>query len=119
MTCSNVILVLFTGYFSDLLVASRSLPSLPCGRVPSRVLFAGLHRGVPGRPCMEYLRSGSKSLVYKVAAADVRVRVGRTVAVHVEQPVVQVPVVVATPVQARVGSVIVPVIGDEREPREV
>lgn len=48
----------------------------------------------------------------KDAAADVRVRVARAVVVHVEQPVILVLVVVTTTVQARVGSVIVPVIRD-------
>ena len=54
------------------------------------------------------MRSGEN----KDAAADVRVRVAGVVVVHVEQPVVLVLVVVTPRVQARVGSVIVPVIRD-------
>ena len=54
------------------------------------------------------MRSGEN----KDAAADVRVRVAGVVVVHVEQPVVLVLVVVTPTVQARVGSVIVPVIRD-------
>lgn len=46
----------------------------------------------------------------KDAAADVRVRVGRAGVVHVEQPVVPVLVIVTAEVQARVGSIEVPVI---------
>lgn len=56
--------------------------------------------------------SGERLDDNKDAAADVRVRVRGRVVVHVEQPVVGVLVVVATTVQARVGSVIVPVIRD-------
>lgn len=64
------------------------------------------------------MRSGSKALLDKVAAADVRVRVGNAVVVDVEHTVVQVLTIIATTVQARVGGVIVPVIGDiEREPK--
>ena len=49
-------------------------------------------------------------LLEKELAADVRVRVRGAVVVDVEQTVVQVLVIVATNVQARVGSVEVPVI---------
>lgn len=54
------------------------------------------------------VRSGEN----KDAAADVRVRVRCCVVVHVEQTVVLVLAVVTPTVQARVGSVIVPVIRD-------
>lgn len=56
--------------------------------------------------------SGERPGENKDAAADVGVRVRGCVVVHVEQPVIQVLVVVTTTVQARVGSVIVPVIRD-------
>ena len=54
------------------------------------------------------------------ATADARVRARGAVAVHVEQTVVQVLVIVATAVQTRVGSAEVPVIRDgaEREPTD-
>ena len=45
-----------------------------------------------------------------MAGADVRVRVRRRIVVHVEQPVIQVLVIVATSVKARVRRVEVPVI---------
>ena len=45
-----------------------------------------------------------------MARAVVRVGVGSTVVVHVEQPVIQVLVIVATSAEARVGRVEVPVI---------
>ena len=45
-----------------------------------------------------------------MAGADVRVRVRRRIVVHVEEPVIQVLVIVATNVKARVRRVEVPVI---------
>ena len=51
-------------------------------------------------------------MLYKDAAADVRVRVRRRIVVHVKQPVIQVLVVIPADVQTRVGSVEVPVIRD-------
>ena len=53
-------------------------------------------------------------MLYKDAAADVRVRVRRRVVVHVEQPVILVLTIVTANVQTRVGRVEVPVI---REPK--
>lgn len=50
---------------------------------------------------------------HKEATADVTVGVGSAVVVHVEQPVIQVLVIVTTDVQTRVGSVEVPVIREE------
>ena len=49
------------------------------------------------------------------AGADVTVGVGSAVVVHVEQPVIQVLVIVATAVQTRVARVEVPVIRDGAE----
>ena len=51
-------------------------------------------------------------LLYKDAAADVRVRVRRRVVVHVKQPVIPVLAVIPADVQARVRRVEVPVIRD-------
>ena len=50
----------------------------------------------------------------KKATADVVVRVGRAVVVHVERAVILVLVIVPAMVQARVATVEIPVIRDHR-----
>lgn len=60
----------------------------------------------------------SLNVLNKDAAADVRVGVRRGVVVHVEQAVILVLVIVPAGVQARVGSVEVPVIRDAGNMRE-
>ena len=77
--------------------------------VLTRSLVAHLHQVVCGILCQDKCFSFTK-----LATAVVRVRVGSTRVVHVEQPVIAVLVIIATNVQARVRRVEVPVITRKR-----
>ena len=76
-------------------------------------ILLNLHHGVSDCLC-RINRGCLLSNPLRDEAADVRVRVGRAVVVHVEQPVIAVLVVITAHVEAGVRRVEVPVIARER-----
>ena len=81
---------------------------LPSGSVLTRSLNVYLHQEVSDHLCHKIEVVDIKHK--KVATADVRVGVRRTVVVDVEQAIVQVLVIVTAHIQTRVRRVEVPVI---------
>ena len=64
------------------------------------------------------MRSGSKALLDKEAAADARARAGNPAAADAEHTAPQALTITATTAQAREGGAIAPATGDiEREPK--